>query len=260
MELRQLILATATTAETGVVLSGLGAGAVVAIEFAVARRRQLLPIDTAPEQEATIGVPSDPALRLVVLGDSTAAGVGVDRPADTVGRQLASLVARRRRRCVRVCSAAVTGSASGDLGPQVSRALLTQPDIAVILVGLVDVLRLTPLREVASNLGEVVRRLRSGGTGVVVGTCPDLGAAPAFAQPMRALLGRRGKRIGAVQTAVTEAFGGVPVDLAATTGRIFRADRGAYSTDGLHPSADGYRLWAEALAMAIAVAGDPVPA
>jgi lysophospholipase L1-like esterase len=39
----------------------------------------------------------------------------------------------------------------------------------------------------------------------------------------------------------------VPVDLAELVGPVFRADRAAYCEDGFHPSADGYRLIAEAL-------------
>jgi lysophospholipase L1-like esterase len=41
------------------------------------------------------------------------------------------------------------------------------------------------------------------------------------------------------------------VDLAAEAGPVFRADKGTLSHDGYHPSADGYRVWAHALAPAV---------
>ncbi|HEY9389306.1 MAG TPA: SGNH/GDSL hydrolase family protein, partial [Mycobacteriales bacterium] len=60
--------------------------------------------------------------------------------------------------------------------------------------------------------------------------------------------------VAAAQADATWAAGGVPVDLAARTGPIFRADPGAFSEDGYHPSADGYRLLAEALLPAVSEA------
>lgn len=256
---RQLLLTATSTAGAGVLASGLAAVAVLIAEATAATRHDLLPADSAPVQDATVGDPADPRLRVVMVGDSTAAGVGALRPGETVGRQIATLLARRRFH-VRLASAAVAGSRTGDLGPQISRALLGHPDVAVVLVGTADVARLTPIVSVGDDLAVAVARLCERGVLVIVGTCPDLGAAPAFAQPLRAIIGWRGRRVADAQAAAARAGGGIPVDLAAATGRIFRADRGAFCEDRLHPSGDGYRLWAEALAPAIAPTGQPVPA
>ncbi|MBA2555598.1 MAG: hypothetical protein H0V10_18290, partial [Geodermatophilaceae bacterium] len=51
----------------------------------------------------------------------------------------------------------------------------------------------------------------------------------------------------AVAGSTTRAAGGQPVDIGRITGPMFRADPGTLSEDRFHPSADGYRLWAEAL-------------
>jgi lysophospholipase L1-like esterase len=257
VDFSRLALTAASITETGVASAGLAGIGLLIAEVAFARRHELLPADSAPQQDGLIGDPAGPPVRLVLLGDSTAAGVGAIRPAETVGRQIATLLARRRYQ-VHISSAAVAGSRTGDLGPQVSRALLGGPDIAIILVGSADVLRLSRLDWVAADLGDAVVRLRQAGVQTVVGTCPDLGAAPAFAQPLRALVGMRGRQLAAVQALAAHGAGAIAVDLAAATGRVFRADRGAFSEDGFHPSADGYRLWAEALAPAIAPTGAPV--
>lgn len=236
----------------GAVGVGLCAGLVV-VEAVITARRGFLPADSAPAQDIR-HPPGSSAVTLALLGDSTAAGVGVRRPDDTVGRQLAARIVRTGRP-VALTSAAVSGSRAADLGPQVSRALLHHPTVAVILLGVGDALRLTALGVVAEQLGTAVRRLRAAGVQVVVGTCPDLGAAPAWPQPLRTLIGHRGRELAAAQAGATTRAGGVAVDLAAATGGVFRADPGTFAEDGLHPSADGYRLWADALWPAVSRAG-----
>jgi lysophospholipase L1-like esterase len=223
---------------------------VLAAEVWVAARRPYLPANSAPPVDGEFGEPGQHPLRLVVLGDSTGAGVGVTRTEDTVGAALARRLAQLGSR-VRLAGVAIGGSGTGDLGPQVSRALLGRPDVAVVLVGADDATRGTPLRAVRHNLTDAVRRLSAVGVRVVVGTCPDLGAVRAFPQPLRMVVAWQGRRVASASAAATGSAGGVPVDLAAATGPVFRADPGTFSEDRFHPSADGYRLLAEALLPAV---------
>jgi lysophospholipase L1-like esterase len=205
-------------------------------------------------------------LRLVLLGDSTALGVGVGRVTDTVGGRLAQLLAEQAGsagplngtgstgsgRRIELSSVAVHGSRSADLATQVARALLgPTPDLAVILVGANDVVGMRRPREAAAHLAAAVGRLRDAGVAVVVGTCPDLGAARAIAQPLRQLVAVQARRIARAQAAAVREAGGVPVDLAGRTGAVFRADAGTLCEDQYHPSADGYRVWAHALLPAV---------
>lgn len=226
-----------------------GAGLLVA-EAVMTARRGLLSADTAPPQDGVVGDAGRTDLRLAVLGDSMAAGVGVSRTDDTVARQLALRLARRGYR-VHIAGSAVAGSRTADLGPQVSRALLRRPQVAVILIGAGDATHGVRYEAVARHLRTAVGRLTEATVPAVVGACPDLGAAPAFPQPLRGLLGWRSRRVAAAEIAATQAAGGQPVDLVTATGAVFRADRGTFSEDGFHPSADGYRLWAEALMPAV---------
>jgi lysophospholipase L1-like esterase len=185
------------------------------------------------------------------LGDSSALGVGVGRVTDTVGGRLAELLVADGRR-VELSSVAIVGSRSSDLATQVARALLgPRPDVAVILVGTNDATGPHRTADVAGALGAAVARLCESGVPVVVGTCPDLGAMRALAPPLRQLIGMRGRRVARAQVAAVRDAGGVPVDLGALTGAVFRADAGTLSADGYHPSADGYRVWAHALMPAV---------
>lgn len=246
-----------------------GGAALLAGEAVIARARRYAKPELGLALRSTVGRTGAPALRLVLLGDSSALGVGVDRVADTIGGQLALLLAEgyggpAGGRQVRLSSVAVSGSQSTDLATQVARALLgDRPDVAVILVGVNDATGLRRPIDAAAHLGLAVRRLRDAGVEVVVGTCPDLGAIRAVAPPLRQVLGWWGRRTARAQAEAVHAAGGLVVDLGAETGSVFRADAGTLCHDGFHPSADGYRLWAHALlpavATAAAVAAGPLP-
>jgi lysophospholipase L1-like esterase len=242
----------------GVLAAGLVGLTVLAVEGWVAARRQYVSSDLAPPVSGSFGDGSAPSLRLLMLGDSSAAGLGVDETEETVGGRLSELIASTGRQ-VRLDSVAVSGSRAADLGPQVSRALVRgAPDIAVILIGSNDATHFTPLDELERNIGAAVRRLRAAGSAVVVGTCPDLGAARNFAQPLRELVGWAGRRVADSSEQATIDAGGVAVGLAARTGPVFRADPGTLSEDRFHPSADGYQLWALALYPAVYEAASSV--
>jgi lysophospholipase L1-like esterase len=258
--MRRIGRALATTLVAGTV----GGAAVLAAEALIARSRRYAEPQLGLALRATIGPGDAPPLRLVLLGDSSALGVGVDSVSDTVAGQLATLLSEGpagSARRVALSSVGVSGSRSTDLATQVARALLGErPDVAVILVGANDATGLRRPGEAAAYLGAAVRRLRDAGVEVVVGTCPDLGAVRAIAPPLRQVVGWLGRRVAGAQAAVVREAGGTVVDLAAETGPVFRADAGTLCYDGFHPSADGYRVWAHALLPAVAAAAAVKPA
>jgi lysophospholipase L1-like esterase len=233
---------------------GLGSVALLAVEVAAARSRRYAKPALGLAVRTSAGNGGARPLRLTLLGDGSALGVGVESMAETLGGQLADMLAGTGRR-VDLTSVAVAGSRSQDLATQVSRALVgTRPEVAVILIGAGDVLALRRPGETAAHLGAAVRRLRDARVEVVVATCPDLGACRAFAPPLRHMVGWQARRVARAQAAAAHAAGGDVVDLAAETGTVFRADPGAFCHDGFHPSADGYRVWAHALYPAVRAA------
>jgi lysophospholipase L1-like esterase len=244
-----------------IIAGTVGGAAVLAGEALLARSRRYAQPEFGLALRSTVGRPGALPLRLVLLGDSSALGVGVQRVSDTVGGQLAHLLSAddgpggSTAREVRLSSVGVSGSRSTDLATQVARALLGEhPDVAVILIGANDATGLRRPGEAAAYLGAAVRRLRDARVEVVVGTCPDLGAVRAMAQPLRQVVGWLGRRTARAQAAAVLDAGGAVVDLAAEAGPVFRADEGTLCHDGYHPSADGYRVWAHALLPAVAAA------
>ncbi|MFR9776259.1 SGNH/GDSL hydrolase family protein [Micromonospora sp. MS34] len=243
-------------AALSLVAGTVGGAAVLAGQAIAARNRPYAQPELSLALRATVGRTGAAPLRLVLLGDSSALGVGVERFEDTIGGQLAHLLAEGPTgRRVHLSSVGVSGSRSTDLATQVARALLGErPDVAVILIGANDATAMARPADAAAYLGSAVRRLREAHVEVVVGTCPDLGAVRAVAAPLRQVLAWSGRRVARAQTAAVLEAGGTVVELGVETGPVFRADAGTLCHDGYHPSADGYRVWAHALLPAVEAA------
>ncbi|WP_034590847.1 SGNH/GDSL hydrolase family protein [Hamadaea tsunoensis] len=257
-----LVRRAGKAATIALVAGTVGGAVLLTTEAVLARRRTYAQPALGLNLRTRHGEDNAPPLRLVMLGDSSALGVGVETVKDTVGGQLAALLAAPggAARRVELSSVGVSGSRSADLATQVARALLgDRPDVAVILVGANDVIGLRSPGEAAGHLGTAVRRLREAGVEVVVGTCPDLGAARAIAPPLRQVVAYLGRRVARAQLRAVRAAGGAVVDLATETGPVFRADPATLCSDRYHPSADGYRVWAYALMPAVADAAGVSP-
>lgn len=233
---------------SGVAATALAGVALIGAEVLVAMRRVYLMGDSAPEVTGEFGDRQDPLIRLVMIGDSTAAGVGVSRTQDTVGAQIASRLAAAGY-AVNLSGVAISGSRATDLAPQVGRAMVMteRPDIAVIIIGGNDATHLTSLDDVGRDVAEAVRRLREAGISVVVATCPEMGA-PNFPRPLRDIVSWRGRGVAAKSERAVTRMGGLTVDLAREAGPVFRRDpQRLHASDEFHPSAAGYRVWADAI-------------
>lgn len=189
-----------------------------------------------------------PALTMVVLGDSSAAGYGVHRRRETPGALLANGLSRRLHRPVRLHRFAVVGAISAALRHQVEAALECRPDIAVILIGGNDITNRTPRGLAVRYLVEAVHTLRDAGCEVVVGTCPDLGAIRPIQPPLRWLAHRWSRQLAAAQTVAVVEAGGWTVSLGDLLGPRFTAEpTRMFAWDRFHPSAEGYAMAAAAL-------------
>jgi lysophospholipase L1-like esterase len=242
----------------GTGLVGLG-GAVVGLllaEAAVARHTIGLPTESPlnadgdyfPTAGPSIGRP----LRLAVLGDSGAAGLGVDLPEQTPGAVIAQRLADDAARPVSLRSMAFVGAQSGGLQAQIERVLPWRPDVAVIVVGANDVThRVAPATSVRL-LAAAVRRLRDAEVEVVVGTCPDLGTVQPIPHPLKWVARHWSRSLAAAQMVGVVEAGGRSVALADLLGADFAREPETYfGADQFHPSATGYRAMADALAPSV---------
>jgi lysophospholipase L1-like esterase len=233
-------------------LSVLGAGLYgVLVAEARLARRAIGVIRDDPPPDATgwygRGRPG-PAIRMALLGDSSAAGYGVERVQDTPGAQLASGLAVQADRRVHLRAVAVVGAKSSDLADQIDRVLPTRPDVAVVLIGANDVTHSVTPSQSVRHLAEGVRRLREAGVAVLVGTCPDLGTVRPIPPPLKQVARHWSRRLAAAQSISVVEAGGRTVSVGSLLGPEFDAAPALlFGPDQFHPSASGYEALAAVL-------------
>ncbi|MEU3307962.1 SGNH/GDSL hydrolase family protein [Nocardiopsis sp. NPDC055551] len=198
-----------------------------------------------PRADGTYGDGDGPPLRLLMIGDSTAAGFAVEEAGETPGVMLAAGIAAASDRPVRLRCTAKPGATSADLGRQLERAGARVPDrrfdVAVVFIGANDVIRRVRPNDAVAALRDVTRELMGLGTPVVVATCPDLGTVRPIGWPLRSVARRASRQLAAAQTIAVTEVGGRTVSLSDILGEDFRTDPGSmFGPDRFHPSARGY--------------------
>ena len=240
------------------VLSLLGYGLIRA-EAMMARRIVGQQFEGAPSDSGTYGFGAGEPIRFVMLGDSTARGMGAEHPHQTIGAIIAGGVAAFSGRTVELTNVAVIGAESPDLDHQVDQALglIPAPDVAVISIGANDVTHRIDKSIAVRHLEMAVRSLRDAGAEVVVGTCPDLGAIEPVPQPLRFLARRWSRDLAAAQTVAVVEAGGRAVSVGDLLSEAFSANPTVmFSEDRFHPSPAGYARVAAAMLPSVSAALD----
>jgi lysophospholipase L1-like esterase len=223
-------------------------GIVVGVEILIALRREYLPTTPVLDVRGTFGAEDAEPLRFVVLGDSTAAGVGAGTVENAYPVLLASRLAEEHDRRVTLTSLGVSGARVGTvLVEQVPLVAPERPDLVFVAIGANDVTHVTSLDQVHLEMSLLIDALQSTGAVVVVAGPPDMRAA-AWHEPLRSLAGWRGRQVGeAIENAAEER--GVPVvPLAREAAPYFAAHpEDAYGADNFHPGPGGYAAWARAI-------------
>jgi lysophospholipase L1-like esterase len=204
----------------------------------------------AYDDEGSYGAGFGAPYRILVLGDSTAAGVGAGSAQHTIGATVATGVAALSGRPVELRNVSRSGATSPQLLSQVDRGLAAMPDphVVLIMIGANDVKERVDHGHATRCLAETVSRFRAVGAEVVVGTCPDMGSIRPIPEPLRSLVRRRSRGLAAAQTVAVVEAGGRSVSLGDLLGQEFwELPVEMFSEDRFHPSAAGYARAAAAL-------------
>lgn len=234
--------ATATTPVWGAPIVG-GLWALCAWEARRARSGPR-PYDQALAADGHLGSPGD-GVRITWLGDSLAAGLGVDHVEDTP----AHVVARMLERPVELSVLAVPGARTLDvLAHQLPRLQHGAADLVVVCVGANDVASAGSRRAYASAYDALLRALAPLPT--VALTLPDMATPDRMAEPLRTLAGARARWFEQARAAVAERHPHVvSVDIAARPAGLSRVGARAHlCADRFHPGPQGYRVWGERIA------------
>jgi lysophospholipase L1-like esterase len=190
------------------------------------------------------GVP----LRLLVVGESTVAGVGAPDHAHALTGQIASALAVRVGRTVRWHAVGKSGATAHVARTRLLAEVPEAPiDVVVLALGVNDVLQFHGPRRWTRDLTQLIAdvRERVGAAPVVLASVPPLGRCPAFPQPLRSVLGLRAAALDRAAQRCVRNLAGVahsagPRDMA-----------GMFGTDRFHPSIEGYHRWGAQIAESV---------
>lgn len=198
-------------------------------------------------------------LRYLILGDSTAVGIGA-----TEGSGIAIETARHlsRSRGVEMKNLAVSGAQTNDvLVEQLLRIGGFVPDLVLLAFGANDVTHLTTAGSVENDLEKIIGYLLvyNCDVKIVVTGAPDMSTPPRIPWILRGIAGRRTSVLNRVFRRAVETHDLTFAPIAEKTGPLFRSDRSLFSPDEFHPNDRGYRTWVDVLVPALdqALASQP---
>jgi lysophospholipase L1-like esterase len=143
------------------------------------------------------------ALRLLIAGDSSAAGVGAATQERALAGYLAKELARRLQGRVRWQLVAASGARSEDVLHMLMQGRLHRADVGVVVVGVNDITKEVPLQQALRKRGQIVAlmRQRCGVRHVLFPALPEIEKFPALPQPLAWYAGRHARRNNAAQAA-----------------------------------------------------------
>ncbi len=192
---------------------------------------------------------SGEVIRLLAVGESPLAAVGLADPSETVAHHLAAHIAQASGRPTHWRILARGGYTADAVRRRLVPELETwAADLILIGLGVNDSIRLRSARRWQRDLTLLIADLhqRTGPTPVLLAGVPDMHHFPLLPPALKLLLGSRSRLLDlaatelAMQRAQTRY---VSMQLDARSGELF-------CEDGFHPNAQGHALWAEQLAPA----------
>jgi lysophospholipase L1-like esterase len=217
----------------------------VALQGTVTRRRVpcLPPVKTpchglVPGQGAPI--------RVLAVGESTVAGVGLTHGDETVAATTARALARQTRRPVAWQGHGLSGATVSDAAQRLLPQIAAEPaDILIIAFGVNDTIAYRPPSAFAEDLAALVTALRARigeAAAVITGVAP-LACFPALPWPLRTILNWR-------SAALQEAAEGLASRLPRLVVERFSEPFGPhlFADDGFHPNVAAHVLWGEEIA------------
>lgn len=207
----------------------------------------------------SFGSSSDPTIRYLILGDSTAVGVG-----GTYEEGIAVATSRHlaQSRRVIMTNLAVSGAQVTDvLEKQLPGLGRFIPDVVLLDIGANDVTHLTSARSLERDLRSIIEHLISINCEVktVVTGAPAMSTPPRIPRLLRGVAGWRTEVLNKVFRKEVERYDLTFAPIAEKTGPLFAQDKTLFSDDAFHPSDRGYQTWIDVINPALdhALASQP---
>ncbi|MFZ5550082.1 MAG: SGNH/GDSL hydrolase family protein [Pseudomonadota bacterium] len=209
-----------------------------------------LPEAAGPREGRVAWAGDPPGLNLLVVGDSSAAGVGVVSQNDALAAPLAAALASRLRVPIGWQLLATSGHGAEEALRALREAPQLQPaDLMLVVVGVNDAVAMTGTRSWLATLDALhaVAVERAGVRLCWHSGLPPMGRFPLLPQPLRWVLGREAARLdGAMRQHLSGHVDRHWIGLPETPPGAL--PEGWMAADGYHPGPLGYTAWVGALA------------
>jgi acyl-CoA thioesterase I len=130
----------------------------------------------------------------------------------------------------------------GQLQPGVDRS----PQLVTVGIGINDIGHGFTIEQFAKNYDEILSTLKQKTQAeIVVTNIPDVSSAPRIPSSMRAEYQRQIERFNERLEEIAQRHGVTIFDIFSITRRELPSHPQYFSSDGFHPSDEGYELWAE---------------
>ena len=208
--------------------------------FLVRRKTPRLP-DPPGDRSGIFGAGRD--LRLLIVGDSAALGVGAGCQRQALSGQLVSFLGEHFRVTWKLH--AETGRTVKDMVTLLEAAAPKKVDVLVASVGVNDVTHGTPLKNWISRHEKLIdiATKKYGCPHILLSSIPPMHLFPALPQPLRWYLGERARRLN---FALEQRLDGCGCCRVVSSG--FPPEPAFMASDGFHPGPAAYLHWARHLA------------
>lgn len=185
-------------------------------------------------------------LRLLVLGDSAAAGVGARHQDEALAGQLVQALSERHTVHWRLL--ATTGHAMHDVLADLEKSGAERFDVVVTSIGVNDATAGTSLKRWKTQMQQLLSLLQEkfSAQHILVSAVPPMHHFPALPQPLRWYMGLRAQRLNRAMSLQLENHA-----QALLVSAEFPLEDGYMASDGFHPSPLAYAAWAAQLQTAI---------
>lgn len=188
--------------------------------------------------------PGRPSFRLAIVGESTAAGVGVSGHDDGIAGALARRVRDALGREVAWTARGAQGSTVRLTRHHVIPQLDNDYHLVVLLAGVSDVINGETLADWSIDIAAAVEDLAVRNRHVLVAGMPPLRDFPQLPSPLAEFLDRRGQEMDVVTARIASGRDNVTF---ASSRPPKPLDPTLFAADGMHMTAAGYAGWADAL-------------
>ena len=214
-----------------VVMAGSTLYFIVSLEKKIAVSQRLI-----SEARPFVSPSTDTATTLLVLGDSTAVGVGAKTPEDSVAGRVALY-----SKATYVENYAVSGATVSDLLSQIKQAKRDHYSLILILIGGNDIIRFHSATKSADTVARALEALPRSDTTLLAGP-GNVGGATLFPFFMRPFYTNLNLAYHAQFEMIAKTKGASYVNLYETpsTDPFIKQPKVYLAEDGLHPSSEGY--------------------